>query len=241
MYDEAEYQAIAVDTIALIEDDFLKRIEDLVKLKRIMDIQSETSIPQEKEVCARSLIVMLYAYYEGYIKYSSLQYVSLIDGLDLRTSDVKSTFAAAALNNEFLDIEIGEKKSDIFRNSLPDDSKLHKLSRRSILVEKLHNLWDQKVTLGDSYIKTDSNLTFDILKRTLYLLCLNVDAMNEHRGSIHKLLNYRNTVAHEGITTSIPKICEDYPKIEESTIKIIRSYKELLTHAILQKTFLRAS
>ncbi|HMM31379.1 MAG TPA: MAE_28990/MAE_18760 family HEPN-like nuclease [Clostridia bacterium] len=238
----SEVQRVQVEeTLTLIEQEYYRQITEYNSLRTALNIHgSDEEMCIEQAFCIKALIVMLYSMYEGFIKYASLQYVILINKLQLNTGVVKSCFAAASLNEMFYDVESGQKKCELFRHSLPEDAVLHRLFRRSVIVEHLRELWDIKVNINSKYINTESNLTYEILSRTLYSIGLEHNSMQQHIEEIEKLLRFRNPIAH-GETISDMSYLKHFGKIEKSIKMIIGDFRNIIKDAIINEKFLKES
>jgi hypothetical protein len=233
----AEEETIAINIITQIDNEYFRQINEFDTLCNILGIQPGKDTSSADPVSIKALIVMLYSHYEGFIKYASLRYVELINRLNLDASIVKAQFSAASLNSVFKDVEQNQAKSDFFRNSLPDDSALHRLYRRSNLVEHLQDLWNKKVAVDETYIDTESNLKYDILCRTLYSIGLDPRLMEPYQSEIGLLLRFRNPIAH-GDLLSENTYLSWYPKIEVAARTVIREFRQNVKDAIISQKYL---
>jgi hypothetical protein len=233
----AEEEALVENIITQIDYEYFRQINNFDALRARLGIQAQNTSSSDP-VTIKVLIVMLYSHYEGFIKYASLRYVELINRLNLDTSAVKAEFAAASLNSVFKDVEQNQAKCDFFRNSLPDDSALHRLYRRSNLVKHLQGLWSKKIVIDETYIDTESNLKYDILCRTLYSIGLDPRLMESYQSEIGLLLRFRNPIAH-GDSISENTYLSLYPKIEAAVRDIIREFRHVVKNAIISQKFLQ--
>ncbi len=78
----------------------------------------------------RSIMCLYYAHIEGFVQFAFSLYVDEINKQELKCSEVKPVIAAATLHNEFMALQNKDKKSKIFKKTLPDETHIHRLSSR---------------------------------------------------------------------------------------------------------------
>lgn len=144
----------------------------------------------------RVIIMMLYAHFEGYCKFALLVYVRAINESQLLVRDGSSAVAACTISRELAALRDPSSKSDLFRRTSPDDSKLHLLSREQEFVERLAELDARIVFVPDEVVDTESNLKPVVLQKILFRLGLDINFFSTCHGSVDKLLRYRNAIAH---------------------------------------------
>src|SRR5437868_3879478 len=89
----------------------------------------------------------------------------------------------------------------------------------------------------DVVVDTEANLKPSIIRKILYRLGLPYDAFNEHEGKIHKLLNFRNTIAHGAGKDGIDE--KTYQEIQSATIEIMSALIKIITSALRETKYLR--
>lgn len=162
----------------------------------------------------RALVVMVYAHFEGFFRFALRHYTEVVNGSGLPCGECVAAVLAASWREVFADVERGESKSSLFRRRLPDDAKLHRVARRRRFVERLNDLHALPVRLDDQAVDTESNLTPLVVKRNLYVLGLDHEAFERHRDSIHRLVNYRNEVAHGSRTDGFTRV--EFEKLKQA-------------------------
>ncbi len=179
-------------------------------------------------------MVMLYSHFEGFCKTALSIYATTIN------QEVTDGIIAASLATVFRDFENVNKKSDIFRRDMPEDTNLHRFARQVELISVLEEIWILPVNIPvDEVVATEANLKPPIMKKILYRLGLPHDVFEENEGKIHLLLNYRNNIAHGVAKDGLSE--RDYEDVQTATIEIMSSLIKILTGALNDTKYLRVS
>ena len=226
-----DYEKISAE----LEAEYAWRYEELVFLQNL-----ESNIKKEdlRKKYRKSLIVMLYSHFEGFCKFAFTYYITTINDQRCVRSILKPPLIAASMNNEFTAYDDPNRKCKLFKQSLPDDSKLHRFSRRHDLVCAFDGFLKVIAEIPDTVVDTESNLTPIVLKKLLFRLGFNLSIADRYKDHINKLLEYRNHIAHGdgNIVNGIDE--KDYSCIKEETLSIIRGIKELVAHALRDEEYL---
>ena len=110
--------------------------------------------------------------------------------------DVVSGLMAASMNPEFNAYDNLDRKCDVFRRELPEDTVLHRFFRRVDFLDQLEDFKNAPLIIEDSVINTESNLWYVVLQKNLYKIGLPVDMFEQYRRDIDALVNRRNSIAH---------------------------------------------
>ena len=226
-----DYEKISAE----LEEEYTWRYQELVFLENLeANIESDTS----RKKYRKSLIVMLYSHFEGFCKFAFTYYITSINDQQCIRSTLKPPLIAASMNNEFTAYDDLDRKCKIFKRTLPDDTKLHRFSRRHDFVCAFNDFLKAIAEIPDTVVDTDSNLTPTVLKKTLFRLGFDISIADQYKDPINQLLSYRNGVAHGngGIANGINR--NDYSRIKESTLSVIESIKEIVAHALRDEDFL---
>ena len=153
---------------------------------------------EDKNKYRKSLIVMLYAHFEGFTKTCFNSYVSFINAQKLKRYYIeeKPELIASCMNDIFKAYDDKDRKNKVFKRQLPDDKKLHATYRRADLISQFNNFLTEEVYIKDDVIKTDSNLKSHVLSRNLYYVGINPSCFNAFSDDIDNLVNLRNGIAH---------------------------------------------
>jgi hypothetical protein len=191
----------------------------------------------EKMQFRRALVLMLYAHYEGFCKFALLQYLKAINRAAIRCEEATSAIVAGAWSRVFTAMEIGDRKSEIFRGSLPDDAKLHRFARRRDFVEQFSEFAKQVALVPEDTIDTESNLHPVVMQKNLYRLGLNHDVFSKHDGNILHLINRRNNIAHGADKNGLTE--NEYGQLESTVFKIMDDLMDIVMEAIQKESFRR--
>ncbi|MGG4043678.1 MAE_28990/MAE_18760 family HEPN-like nuclease [Paenibacillus favisporus] len=222
------------DIIAQIEEELTWRTDELRFLRNQL---SNMSNEQDKKRYRKSLVVMLYSYYEGFCKSAFQIYVNTINNAQLTRDKVNKYITTSSLHEVFLTYHNESKKSSHFNKELPDDAKLHRYSRQVEFILAMDDLWAEIVTIPENIVDTESNLKPVVLRKILYRLGFQYDAFKQHEGHINLLLERRNNVAHGAEKEGLTK--EKYETIEHASLEVMNQIKKLIVDALIHKTYLR--
>ena len=193
---------------------------------------------EDKMRCRKALVVMLYSHFEGFCKTALSIYATTINQENLTCSHVTDQIIAASLATVFQDFENTDKKSNIFRRDLPEDTNIHRFARQVELINVLEEIWMLPVNIPvDEVVATEANLKPSIMRKILYRLGLPHDAFKENEGKIHLLLNYRNSISHGAAKDGISE--KTYQEIQTATTEIMSSLIKILTGALSDTKYLR--
>ncbi|MFR5135491.1 MAG: MAE_28990/MAE_18760 family HEPN-like nuclease [Acutalibacter sp.] len=178
---------------AELEAELAWRQEDLAFFKNQLN---NISNDLEKDKYRKSLVLILYSHMEGYIKIALQTYIKFINAQNLPRKDAISGLVAASMNPEFNAYDNLDRKCNIFRRELPEDSSLHRFFRRVDFLDQLENFKNAPLIIEDSVINTESNLWYVVLQKNLYKIGLPVDMFQQYHRDIDALVNRRNSIAH---------------------------------------------
>lgn len=195
-------------------------------------------VESKKDQHRRSLVLILYAHYEGFCKFAFAHYLKAINTCNIKCSEANYAIASATLSKLFLTLRNPKKKNDIFRRSLPDDSQLHKFARDREFLERISEIEHIIVSLDDKIIETESNLKPVILQKLLYRLGLPYEKFDDLRAQINKLLSYRNKIAHGETRDGISEVV--YISLRDDVLFIMNEVKREIMNALENEKYLRS-
>lgn len=217
----------------ILELDITWRTDELRFFKnQLTNIADE----EKKSIYRKSLVLILYAHFEGFSKIALGSYVQYINELELEISDVNSFLKAAALNKEFESYDKLEKKSQVFKKELPDDKIVHRACRRIEFVELFDDFLTKKCKIPDEVVDTDSNLKYTVLKKNLYQIGINIDSLGEYEQYISKILSRRNAIAHGAKTHGLNNV--DYEILERKHLELLDAIKNTVYNYAKEQKFL---
>lgn len=174
-------------------DDFEKLIyEDLAwRKKEISELYILTS-DKRNEVLMKSMILVLYAHWEGYIKKSSKLYIRYISEKKVNICDLTPNFKAIVLKSA-ISSTIDVKESLNLSKELQFMVKYHQMQKKRFKVAiDIDNEFDLDI------IDTHNNLNPKVFKNILNILGVKyVDSLSSRENYINSnLLNNRNAIGH---------------------------------------------
>lgn len=193
---------------------------------------------EDRHRIRRSILCLVYAHIEGFVQFAFSLYIDEINKKNLKCSEVKPVIAAATLHREFLALQNKDKKSRIFRNSLPDDAHLHKLSRQVDFVDKISVIQSQNVRIPDEYVNTENNVGQQVIEKLLFQVGLEYKDLREIYAPLNRLLNVRNDISHGKRKSGIDD--KEYQEFIECCKSIISGISRRLTTAYGRSEFLVA-
>jgi len=222
------------DLRAELEADRIWREDEVRKLQ---NLGGNLSSDQEKDQYRRSLILMLYAHFEGFCKFALSLYCSAINRARIQCEQADFALAAASLAPLFRDLRNPQKKSDIFRHSLPDDAKLHVFAREAEFVQRSAQLLGRTVEIPDGVVDMESNLTPTVLSKNLFRLGFRHDAFEAWYGDINKLLEFRNKIGHGEMRSGIAE--KAYTDLRASVDRVMTGVTVVVIRSLEERDYLR--
>lgn len=226
----------ANDLRAELEAELAWRQEDLAFFKNQLN---NVSGELEKNKYRKSLVLILYSHMEGYIKIALQTYIKYINEQNLPRKDVVSGLMAASMHLEFNAYDNLDRKCDIFRRELPEDTILHRFFRRVDLLDQLEDFKNQPLVIDDSVIDTESNLWYIVLQKNLYKIGLPVDMFDQYRRDIDSLVNRRNSIAHGNSRSGVTS--QEFSNWEEKIKRIMNDVTILIYDYANNKRYLQVS
>lgn len=217
---------------AALETELAWRQEELAFFKNQLNEVEESN----KNKYRKSLVLILYSHMEGYIKIGLQTYIQYINSQGLNRRDVNTGLMVASMHKEFIAYENMERKSEFFRKTLPDDTRLHRLYRRVDFMEKMENFKEQELVIDDQIIDTESNLWYIVLQKNLYKIGLPVDLFDDYRSDIDALVNRRNSIAHGNFKSGVTDI--EFSNWERKVSEILEDITRLLYDYARNKRYL---
>ena len=222
------------DLRAQIEEEISWRSDEIRFFRNQL---SNIELEQDKDRYRKALVVILYSHYEGFCKQALSIYAGAINNEQILFSDATDCIIAASLAMVFKDLD-SNKKSDIFKSVLPDDSQLHRFTRQVDLITSLSDLFVREIEIPiDNVVETESNLRPSVLRKILYKLGFPHDSFEQYEGLINQLINRRNIVAHGGRDSGLSE--QRYIDVEEALFKIMDQMMNLIVRALHNRIYLK--
>lgn len=190
-----------------------------------------------KEVLKKSLILLIYAYYEGFVNKLLLSYINIINFKHLKRKEVKKELVASSMENIFKDYDNISKKNGYFKKDFPDETYLHRYYRRVNLVEEFNNFLDEELKIPDEVINTESNLSVKVLEKNFYKIGIFKLLNEEQESLITKLIKIRNDLAHTGQSSQLPKDFKMIRNLKDEMLKLMSDMIELLFNLLLKESY----
>ncbi|MZQ82727.1 hypothetical protein GQF01_11505 [Paenibacillus sp. 5J-6] len=204
-----------------LDRDFTWRQHELYEAKSIL--RTVNKHEHQKKVMQRALIVLLYAHFEGFIKYCLTQYLDYI----CKYSDTK----AVALKDELLVYSFKKRFSTLQGKS--------SLENRIEFVNKIKEVFEIPLSLDDESIDTKSNLKSNVLNDLFRELGILLEIDRQKLKDIDTLVHRRNSVAH-GENMSMLKDDEFY-KLEQGILFVMEKVASAIEDCVQQKLYIKSS
>jgi hypothetical protein len=205
-----------------ISKDLLWRKREFTTLKFMIEGEKR---PHQKEILYRSSIALLYAHWEGHIKFCASAYLDFISykGFNLET-----------LTENFSQVLLGIEFSGGFS--------IKSISNQKKIYDYFNNLSTKKFkVIGENTIDTESNLNFEVLKKIVDQLNLNISEYERRENFINgTLLKDRNRICH-GEFTILADLESTYLDINEYLLKMIENFNSEIIDMVINKKYLKSS
>ena len=192
----------------------------------------------DRKKIRRSILCIVYAHIEGFVQFAFSLYIDEINKKGLKCSEVKPVIAAATLHREFLALNDKNKKSPVFRKVLPDDSKLHRLSRQAEFFENIALIHNYLVAIPEDYVSTENNVGQQVVEKLLFQVGLEYMDLREIYSPLNRLLNVRNDISHGKRRLGIED--KEYQEFIACCKSVISGISRRLTTAFGRSEFLQA-
>lgn len=206
-----------------IESDKAWRDKDLNFFENLLSNETEEN---NQKILSKALILLLYSYFEGHVKFIFESYVHAINQLNLSCNQVIIPLIASNLDpifKEFKDAYRSPTHNRIFKQEHPKD--FVELGRRVEFLENFETIMTTPVNLKvNNIVDTESNLSKKVLLKILYRVGFDSSTFQEQQiGKIEKLLQFRNAIAHgsqqEGWTMA------EYTEMKDEITELIKSIR----------------
>ena len=218
-----------------IENDRANREREIRSLKNLAQTAGTAA---ERDMLLRVLILLTYSHLEGSCRFAFETYAAALNAMEISCDQASYALVAATLSKALAALRNPSSKHPFFNRVLPDDAKLHLLARERQFVESLNDIVTSRIALPDTVVDTESNLSSTVLRKNLYKLGLDLNAVDPHQGQIDKLLGIRNAIAH-GDSMRVPaqKDADDYVSAAFTVMQFVQ-YQ--VFSALSNKSYLRA-
>jgi hypothetical protein len=193
---------------------------DMLRMKQL--ILKNENAPVSKTLL-RAAVPIIYAHWEGFIKEISVAYLNFISIRELKFREHNKGILALHLKWRFL----------------AKNSQHNELERAMQLCSFIENELDKRSNLKaiPEPIKTNSNLSYEVLREILTILDIDHAKFDAYRAFIDsQLLDARNGIAH-GQYRDIDM--ELYNQLHEIVLKLIEEFKTELENKVAQQKYKR--
>ena len=165
--------------------------------------------------------------------------MNYVNGRGITCAEATFAIAAASLSDLFKALRNPDQKVQEFRNTLPDDRKLHQFGREREFVERTAEFGIRPVKLADNVVDTESNLKPIVLRKNLYRLGFRPDQFAEYEGNINQLLEYRNKISHGQMQAGLSR--NRYEELRVAVYEVMNEIKSQIMKAIQDRSYLRTA
>ena len=219
-----------------LEQEYSSRVEEIQKIENFVGLNLNDDSDMAG-LMRKSLVLILYAHFEGYCKQALQYYIIYINKEDIPICNVKAGLVAANLNVEFQKL-FNTNYHPVTLTSLATDAALQQHGRKREFISAYDNCINRQIGLKEDFISTESNLRPDILKKLLFQLELDSSAVDTYQGEIHRLVNVRNGFAHGERMTYPNK--KEFDQYKEAAYSTMTNIKLLVAEAFAQSAYLKA-
>lgn len=201
----------------------------------LQNICASISSDAERDRMRRSMIVMLYSHFEGFAKFTFEIYRRAIDLAGLKCSEVQPTLATSALRDLFKAFRNPDTAQNFLPSALQGLGELRSLAIERSFVERAWDFGQRTAAIPDDFIDLESNLKPIVLRKNLFRLGLPHDLFDSLESSIHKLLNYRNNIAHGSYLAGISE--QIYNELRDAVFRIMDELRATILASISAQSF----
>ncbi len=225
-----------MDPAAELEGEQKVRVEEIVFLQNICNgLQSN----DQKDRMRRSMVVMLYSHFEGFAKFALELYRRNVDERGLKCREVQPVLATCALKDLFKAVRGGDQGKTFLPKTLQLVQELRPIAVERAFVENAWDFGERTASIPEDFVDTESNLKPVVLQKNLFRLGLPHDLFDSIEGNIHRLLNYRNKIAHGGSHIGVDEA--DYNELYNTVIQVMDELKRTILSSIANQAFRRTN
>jgi len=203
-----------------LSEDLVWRKKELSSLKAL--IETKSFEPSKRKVLIRGGVSILYAHWEGFIKYAATAYLEFVAAQkQYRYCDLAYNFVAVAMKSKL------NQASDTNKSTIHNE-----------VLEFLVDQMEQRINIPtDNVIITASNLSSRILEQILALLGIDSRPYETKKILIdEKLLAKRNMIAHgEFLDVNI----ESYQELHKEVIDMMDLFRDQIENHAGERFYLR--
>ena len=201
----------------LLDNDHAWRIKEIAALKIFVKktgiVKTETSL--------RAAVPLLYAHWEGFVKHSSINYLSFVNSRSLEYEKLQSCFVVFGMKGKLNEVEHSKKTQvsiaalDFIRDELSNKSKM----------------------AIESAIRTDSNLGSVVFENIALSIGLDTARYQAKYKLIDEsLVSRRNKIAHgEYLDIEV----EGFRSLADEVLTLLRTYKTDIENAVSLESYLK--
>ena len=222
---------------AELEDEYANRIQEINTIENFFKMNTNDPHSNLSGIMRKSLVLLLYAHFEGYCKQAFQYYIIYINKKQIPISRLKFGLATANLNAEFRKLfDVNHKPVNI--KMFSSDSAIQQFGRKREFLANYDLYVGKIININEDFINTEANLKPDVLKKILFQLELDSSAIDVYLGEIYKLINIRNSFAH-GELVRYPDE-EEYDKYKNAALETMKNIKFLVETSFCKQAFLKA-
>ena len=216
-----------------MEESLSWRANEIVALKNLLREGNHAPV-------VKTLVVMLYAHFEGFFKDCLECYIKYINSTNLILNQFNDTIVAASLSREYAAFEDMNRKCRELTTIPPTEDYLHRYHRRIELTKKFNTDYlNKKIRINENIINTKSNLDYATVQENMYILGLDYNYFSGRQTIITKLVKLRNAVAHG--SQKAPISFFEYEEMEKSISGIMEELIVYLFEFCHEKRYLRVN
>lgn len=177
----------------------------------------------EKELLLRSSVTLLYAHWEGHIKFCAQVYILYLKHLAPNYSNMK---------DNFIQMSLGERFKEGFS--------IKKFPSQKEVFDYIKDKKSGNFNVNEStVIDTESNLKYSVFYNILSQLGLNSKPFELKENFIDsKMLRLRNAIAH-GEKVSPSELEETHSELEKELLSMIETFQNMIRNAASNKEYLK--
>lgn len=201
------------DTLAA---DLIWRKKELIALRFLAGRATQ---PDEKHALARSLVALLYAHWEGFVKQAATAYLEFVKFQRLTSNELAENFVALSV-----------------RTTLREAAATDQIARHIEVARFFRTSGGERVKIPvKGAIRTRSNLSSVVLKDILITIGLEFVEF-ETKGVLidESLLNVRNTVAHGEYLKVDPA---EFQAVYDEVVLMLDQVKTLIENAVALEAY----
>jgi hypothetical protein len=224
--------------VAALEFDLQLDLNERYKELRFFHNQVQSHpVLLERDAMRRPLVLLLYAHFEGFAKFTLDAYITSVNAEGLSCAQASEAIAATTLSPVFEALRSPRPLKEPLKGIGPGDTKLIRFAKEREFIERAYLYLDQPVNIPSDVLETESNLKSLVMRKLLYQVGLDPEIISDYSDAIDELVSRRNKIAHGSDLRGVRE--KTYLELRGKILRVMSGLVREITTAAREEHFRR--